>query len=157
MGTTYKLLGGNPSMGQHPIQGGVAILLGILHAKETEISFGCLSLWLVCTFTPHPLHWQETIPTFLCIKTPTRALGWQNTEFVIDFVSLCVLTTTEWEKRCTTFYTVTKHFGRLSCILINYIFITIIILIHFILRFIYTITIGSSALDLPIHWHYWLL
>ena len=32
MGTADKLLGGNP-----PIQGGVAILLGLLHATETGI------------------------------------------------------------------------------------------------------------------------
>ena len=31
--------------------GRVAILLGMLHAKETGISSGHLSLWLVCAFT----------------------------------------------------------------------------------------------------------
>ena len=30
--------------------GGVAILLGMLHYKETAISSGRLGLWLVCTF-----------------------------------------------------------------------------------------------------------
>ena len=36
---------------KHPIQRGVAILLGMLHATETGISFGHLGLWLVCAFT----------------------------------------------------------------------------------------------------------
>ena len=31
-------------------QEGVAILLGMLHAKETGISFDRLGLWLVCAF-----------------------------------------------------------------------------------------------------------
>ena len=35
-------------MDSDPIQGGVAILQGIPHAKETGISSG---LWLVCAFT----------------------------------------------------------------------------------------------------------
>ena len=30
---------------------GLAILLGMLHAKETRISSGHLGLWLVCAFT----------------------------------------------------------------------------------------------------------
>ena len=32
------LLGGNPTTDKHPLQGGVAIFLGILHSKETGIS-----------------------------------------------------------------------------------------------------------------------
>ena len=36
MGTSEILLGGNPVIGQHHIQGGVAILLGMLHAKESR-------------------------------------------------------------------------------------------------------------------------
>ena len=35
MGTGDILLGGNPAMDLHLIQGGVAILLGLLHATET--------------------------------------------------------------------------------------------------------------------------
>ena len=35
----------------HPVPGGVAILLGMLHAKETGISSVHLGLLLVCTFT----------------------------------------------------------------------------------------------------------
>ena len=34
-----------------PSRGGVAILLGMLHAKETGISSSRLSLWLVCAIT----------------------------------------------------------------------------------------------------------
>ena len=34
------LPGDNPAMDQHPVQGRVAILLGILHVKETGISSG---------------------------------------------------------------------------------------------------------------------
>ena len=37
-------------MNKHPVQEGVAILLGMLHAKETGISFDRLGLWLVCAF-----------------------------------------------------------------------------------------------------------
>ena len=33
------------------VEGRVAILLGMLHAKETWISSGRLDLWLVCAFT----------------------------------------------------------------------------------------------------------
>ena len=51
MGTGDILLGGNPAMDQHPVQGGVAILLGLLHATETGISFGRLGLRLLCAFT----------------------------------------------------------------------------------------------------------
>ena len=35
MGTGDRLLGGNPAMDSHPIQGGVEILLGLLLALET--------------------------------------------------------------------------------------------------------------------------
>ena len=38
-------------MDQHPTQGGVVILLGMLHTKETGISSGRLGFWLVCVFT----------------------------------------------------------------------------------------------------------
>ena len=57
MGTCDILVGSNPAMDTHPVQGrggegggGVAILLGMLHAKETGISFNRLGLWLVCAF-----------------------------------------------------------------------------------------------------------
>ena len=51
MGTGDILLGGNPAMDQHPVQGVAAILLCMLHAKETGISSGHLGLRLVCAFT----------------------------------------------------------------------------------------------------------
>ena len=51
MGNGDRLLGGNSAMDQHPIQGGVAILLSLLYANETGISSGRLGLWLVCAFT----------------------------------------------------------------------------------------------------------
>ena len=44
-------------MDWHLIQGGVAIVLGMLHAKETGISSGCWGIWSVCVFTftlPYP-------------------------------------------------------------------------------------------------------
>ena len=47
MGTGDILLGDNPEMDQHPIQGGEAILLNMLHAEETGVSSGRLNLWLV--------------------------------------------------------------------------------------------------------------
>ena len=50
MGTGNILLGGNPAMDKHPVQGGVEILLGMLHAKETGMSAGGLGLWLMSAF-----------------------------------------------------------------------------------------------------------
>ena len=43
MGTGDILLGSNPNDGL-PVQGGVAILLGMLHVKKIEISSGLLGL-----------------------------------------------------------------------------------------------------------------
>ena len=43
--------GCNPATDWYPVQGGVAMLLGMLHAKETRISCGHLGLWLMCAFT----------------------------------------------------------------------------------------------------------
>ena len=51
MGTGDILLGRNPAMDRHPVQGRVAILLGMLHAKETRTNSSRLGLWLVCAFT----------------------------------------------------------------------------------------------------------
>ena len=36
--------GGKPAIDWHPVQGGVAILIGMFHAKETGISYGRLAL-----------------------------------------------------------------------------------------------------------------
>ena len=47
MGTSHIFLGGKPTMDKRPVQGGVAILLDVLHAKETGISSGHLCLWLL--------------------------------------------------------------------------------------------------------------
>ena len=44
MGISDTLLGGKPAIDWHPVQGGVAILTGMFHAKETGISYGCLAL-----------------------------------------------------------------------------------------------------------------
>ena len=43
---------GNPTMDLHPVLWGVAIPLGMLHAKAPGISSGRLGLWLACAFTP---------------------------------------------------------------------------------------------------------
>ena len=56
MGTSDIALRGNPAMDQCPVQRGVAIFLGMLHAKETEISSGHFGLWLVCAFAIYPLY-----------------------------------------------------------------------------------------------------
>ena len=53
LGTGDMLLRGNYS-----VEGGVATLLGMPHANETEISSGRLSLWLVCVFTFLPKSYQ---------------------------------------------------------------------------------------------------
>ena len=50
-GNQQHTAGGNPAKDLHPIQGEVAILLGMLHAKETWISSGRLGLWLMYAFT----------------------------------------------------------------------------------------------------------
>ena len=54
MGTSDILLEvkGNPEMDWHPVQGGVAILLGMLHGKETGISSGHLGLRLISALLP---------------------------------------------------------------------------------------------------------
>ena len=39
--------GGNPVTDQHPVLGAVAVLLSLLHAKESGISSGRLGFWLV--------------------------------------------------------------------------------------------------------------
>ena len=56
MGIGDILLGGNPAMDWCPVQEGVAILLGMLHAHETGISSGCLGF---CSCAPllFPYHW----------------------------------------------------------------------------------------------------
>ena len=64
MGTGNILLGSNPAIDYHPVQGGVAILPGMLHAKETGISSGRLGLWLVCAFTFLP--YLEGFNSFVC-------------------------------------------------------------------------------------------
>ena len=38
-------------MDLHPVQGRVAILLGMVDATKTRIGSGHLGLWLVCAFT----------------------------------------------------------------------------------------------------------
>ena len=64
---------------KHPIQRGVAILLGMLHATETGISFGHLGLWLVCAFTYcrclNSRDIVESCPSFshLAARAPWRA------------------------------------------------------------------------------------
>ena len=58
LGTGDMLLRGNPAMDKHSVEGGVATLLGMPHANETEISSGRLSLWLVCVFTFLPKSYQ---------------------------------------------------------------------------------------------------
>ena len=61
MGTGDILLGGNPAMDKHPIQGQVAILLGLLHAMETRNKLwpcgplACVHLHL--TFIKKLNHW----------------------------------------------------------------------------------------------------
>ena len=66
MSTGDILLGGNPAMNKHPVQGGVAILLGMLPANETEISSDRFGLWLMCAFT-----WYFTM--LICKRLMTEA------------------------------------------------------------------------------------
>ena len=80
MGSSDKLLGGDPAMDQHPVQGGVAIPLGTLHAKETGISTGRLGLWLVGPFTF--LHTNFNLP----------ALSYQGIFYSVGYYVFPVLT-----------------------------------------------------------------
>ena len=50
MGNGNTLLGVTLQWTSIPSKGGVAILLGVLYAKETGISYNRLGLWLVCAF-----------------------------------------------------------------------------------------------------------
>ena len=71
MGTGDITLRGNPAMDWHPIQGRVAIFLGMLHAKETGISSGHFGLWLVCAFAIYLLIPRiEIIESFAICKWP---------------------------------------------------------------------------------------
>ena len=45
-------MGGNPTMDVYPVLWGVAIPIGMLHAKAPGISSDRLGLWLVGAFTP---------------------------------------------------------------------------------------------------------
>ena len=60
MGTRDILLGGNPAIAYHPVPGGVAIPLGLLHATETRNKlwpFGPLArarLYLMGTYKIEP-------------------------------------------------------------------------------------------------------
>ena len=47
----YKWVPATYQMDQLSVQGGVTIPLGMLHTNKTGISYGCLGLWLTCTFT----------------------------------------------------------------------------------------------------------
>ena len=47
----HVLLGVDPAINWHPIQGGVEMLLGMLHANKTRIRSGCLGL---CSPLPSP-------------------------------------------------------------------------------------------------------
>ena len=50
MGSGDILLGVTLLWASIPSRGGVAILLGMLHVKETEVSSSCSGLCLMCTF-----------------------------------------------------------------------------------------------------------
>ena len=50
--------GKEPCNGLTSCPGGVAILLGMLHTKESGISSGRLGLWLLCIFT---LDWEARL------------------------------------------------------------------------------------------------
>ena len=64
MGTGDTLLGGEPVMDWHSLQGGVAILIGMFHSKETGISYGRLALvslylpFLFDTLVNRYLYWM---------------------------------------------------------------------------------------------------
>ena len=58
-------------MDQHPVQGGVAILLGMLHAKETSISSSQIGpLVCMCFYLPYLIvHQTIIIILFCCLNT----------------------------------------------------------------------------------------
>ena len=75
MGTGDILLRGNPAMDQHPIQGGVAILLGMLHAKETGISSG--RLWPAkCKKIPKYQNCSENFAMIPNVRNGSQNSGW---------------------------------------------------------------------------------
>ena len=65
-------------MDWYPVQEGVAILLGMLHAKETRISCGHLGLWLMCAFTIF-YHSHKMHPLGSCTD--------QNDRFLFPFIN----------------------------------------------------------------------
>ena len=58
----HLVLVGNPAMDKHPVQGGLAILLGMLYVKETRISFVRLGFWLMYAFTYLPETFEQPRP-----------------------------------------------------------------------------------------------
>ena len=52
MSTGDILLGGNPGIDQHPVQGGATILPGMPHAMETGIS-SQPTVWALGSFAPY--------------------------------------------------------------------------------------------------------
>ena len=84
MGTGDILLGGNPAMDQYPVQGGVAILLGMLRATETGISSGRVGLWLVCAL---PLEGGSNRDCGVEV-TKTNEMASQGANICPSFISL---------------------------------------------------------------------
>ena len=84
MGTGDILLGGNPAMDQYPVQGGVAILLGMHRATETGISSGCVGLWLVCAL---PLEGGSNRDCGVEV-TKTNEMASQGANICPSFISL---------------------------------------------------------------------
>ena len=72
-------------MDWHPIQGGVTILLGMLHATETGISSGRVGLWPMCPFTlPYKLYITYIISVYVA-QRQNAVLGYK--------VSVCSIPT----------------------------------------------------------------
>ena len=116
MGTCDILVGSNPAMDTHPVQGRVAILLGMLHAKETGISFNRLGLWLVCAFIlTYFISWYMLLISAV-IKTNARHyVRCSNTCTPQLFLSLfCRFMSSNWTKKWTNIATVESSLSTLS-------------------------------------------
>ena len=61
MGIRDMLMGVTLRWTNIPSRGGVAVLLGMLHAKETGISSGRSGLWFMCSLVLKYLHFVTTI------------------------------------------------------------------------------------------------
>ena len=77
MSTGDILLGGNPGIDQHPVQGGATILPGMPHAMETGIS-SRPTVWALGSFAPYFFYYYYYFTCFFIIFAFQRMLSYHS-------------------------------------------------------------------------------